>query len=75
MREDYLSGDKHYLSSTDREMEKVLRPLVFTEFVGQDKVVDNLKIFVEAAKKRGEALDHVFRHIFGILAVFFPSLT
>ncbi|MFC2125444.1 Holliday junction branch migration DNA helicase RuvB [Bacteroidota bacterium] len=62
MREDYLSGDKHYLSTTDRELEKVLRPLVFEEFVGQEKVVDNLKIFVEAAQKRDEALDHVLLH-------------
>ena len=62
MREDYLSGDKRSLSTADREIEKVLRPLVFDEFAGQDKVVENLKVFVMAAKKRGEALDHVLLH-------------
>jgi len=62
MREDYLSGDKEYLNKTDSELEKVLRPLEFAEFTGQEKVVDNLKIFVRAAKKRGEALDHVLLH-------------
>ena len=37
----------------------MLRPRTFEEYVGQKKVVDNLKIFVEAAQRRGEALDHV----------------
>jgi Holliday junction DNA helicase RuvB len=40
----------------------VLRPVAFQEFSGQHKVVENLKIFVEAAKLRGEALDHVLLH-------------
>lgn len=46
----------------EREIEKALRPLSFHDFTGQFSVVDNLKIFVEAAKKRGEALDHVLLH-------------
>lgn len=50
------------LTGTEREIEKVLRPVEFIEFTGQEKVVDNLKIFVEAAKLRGEALDHVLLH-------------
>jgi Holliday junction DNA helicase RuvB len=53
------------LDSDNREegdIEKVLRPLSFSDFTGQEKVVDNLKIFVEAAMKRGEALDHVLLH-------------
>ncbi|MCZ2443860.1 MAG: Holliday junction branch migration DNA helicase RuvB [Flavobacteriales bacterium] len=50
------------LSNTEREVEKVLRPVEFEEFTGQQKVVDNLKIFVKAAKLRGEALDHVLLH-------------
>ncbi len=54
------SSDK--LSSTEKEIEKVLRPSGFNEFTGQFKVVENLKIFVEAAKLRGEALDHVLLH-------------
>ncbi|MEQ8908298.1 MAG: Holliday junction branch migration DNA helicase RuvB [Vicingaceae bacterium] len=44
------------------ELDKVLRPLSFSDFSGQGKIVDNLKIFVEAAKQRGEALDHVLLH-------------
>lgn len=46
----------------DRETERALRPVGFNEFSGQDKVVENLKIFVEAAKQREEALDHVLLH-------------
>lgn len=46
----------------DRETERALRPVGFSEFSGQDKVVENLKIFVEAAKQREEALDHVLLH-------------
>lgn len=41
------------------EFDKALRPSDFTEFVGQQKIVDNLKVFISAARKRGEALDHV----------------
>lgn len=43
----------------DKEVEKVLRPKTFDDFTGQDKVLANLKVFVEAAKFRTEALDHV----------------
>src|SRR5688500_6999486 len=50
------------LSSTEKEIEKVLRPSGFNDFTGQFKVVENLKIFVQAAKQRGEALDHVLLH-------------
>jgi len=50
------------LSQAELEIEQVLRPAEFTEFSGQLKVVDNLKIFVEAAKQRDEALDHVLLH-------------
>lgn len=46
----------------DKETERALRPVGFDEFHGQDKVVENLKIFVEAAKQRDEALDHVLLH-------------
>ena len=47
------------LSDEEKAYEQSLRPLVLTEFVGQDKITDNLKVFVSAALKRGEALDHV----------------
>ncbi|MDE7081556.1 MAG: Holliday junction branch migration DNA helicase RuvB [Muribaculaceae bacterium] len=44
--------------STDGDVEKALRPLAFDDFSGQEKIVDNLRIFVQAARLRGEALDH-----------------
>lgn len=62
MREDYLKGDTEGLSATEKEIEKALRPLSFSDFAGQQKVVDNIKIFVQAAKQRSEALDHVLLH-------------
>ena len=48
--------------TTERELENVLRPRQFEEFEGQEKVTDNLKIFVAAALQRGDALDHVLLH-------------
>ena len=62
MREDYLSADGEELSSSEKEFEKALRPLSFEDFTGQGKIVENLKIFVEAAKLRSEPLDHVLLH-------------
>ncbi|HCZ35018.1 MAG TPA: Holliday junction branch migration DNA helicase RuvB, partial [Cytophagales bacterium] len=62
MREDYLKGDPEGQSTTDKEIEKALRPLTFSDFTGQQKVVDNIKVFVQAAKQREEALDHVLLH-------------
>lgn len=62
MREDYLKGDGHHLDPVEKEIEKALRPLSFDDFTGQQKVLDNLKIFVLAAKQRGEPLDHVLLH-------------
>lgn len=62
MREDYLSGDSDSLNDEEKEFEKALRPLVFEEFTGQEKILENLKIFVQAAKGRGESLDHVLLH-------------
>ena len=49
-------------SSAEKEFEKALRPLKFDDFSGEDKVVENLRIFVEAAKFRGEPLDHTLLH-------------
>ena len=46
----------------EKELEKALRPLSFSDFRGQKKIVDNLEVFVEAAKMRGESLDHVLLH-------------
>lgn len=50
------------ISSAEKEFEKALRPLKFDDFSGQKKVVDNLRVFVEAAKYRGEPLDHTLLH-------------
>ena len=46
----------------EQEVDKVLRPLRFSDFAGQPKVLENLEIFVQAASKREEALDHVLLH-------------
>lgn len=62
MREDYLKGDGESLDAGEKEVEKALRPLSFSDFTGQQKVVDNIKVFVQAAKQRGESLDHVLLH-------------
>ncbi len=45
--------------NTEKEFENTLRPSAFDDFSGQQKIVDNLKIFIAAARKRGESLDHV----------------
>lgn len=50
------------LSPVEREIEKVLRPSGFIEFAGQESIVENLKIFVKAARQRQESLDHVLLH-------------
>ena len=57
MRDDYIDPE-----NKEVEIEKVLRPAKFSDFTGQPKIVENLKIFIEAAKLRGEALDHVLLH-------------
>lgn len=59
---EHLDPSAENISSTERENEKVLRPQVFEDFTGQQKIMENLKIFVQAAKQRGEALDHVLLH-------------
>ena len=50
------------IPESEKELEKALRPLTFKDFHGQKKVVDNLEVFVQAAKMRGESLDHVLLH-------------
>lgn len=59
---DHLDANASRLTSAEKEFEKTLRPLSFGEFSGQDKVVENLEIFVAAAKQRADALDHVLLH-------------
>ncbi|HOY33442.1 MAG TPA: Holliday junction branch migration DNA helicase RuvB [Bacteroidales bacterium] len=62
MTQGILDPGKDHLSSSELEFEKFLRPSTFSSFAGQGQVVENLKIFVEAAKLRGESLDHVLLH-------------
>lgn len=57
-----LDPSSENLNPIERDIEKVLRPQEFEDFTGQDKILENLKIFVKAAKLRGEALDHVLLH-------------
>lgn len=57
-----IDPNPEHLSSEEKEFEKSLRPGDFGDFFGQPKVVENLEIFVQAAKQRGEALDHVLLH-------------
>ena len=47
---------------SDQDLERALRPLSFSDFRGQDKAVENLSIFVQAASQRNESLDHVLLH-------------
>ncbi|MDX5585667.1 MAG: Holliday junction branch migration DNA helicase RuvB [Aureibaculum sp.] len=54
------TGD--HLSNEELDVEKKLRPLHFNDFTGQEQILDNLKIFVEAANLRDEALDHTLFH-------------
>lgn len=62
MREDYLKPDDENFSSGEKDLEKALRPLSFEDFTGQEKIIENLRVFVGAARQRGEALDHVLLH-------------
>ncbi len=61
MTEDFDIRQQQF-NSSDKELDNALRPLSFHDFSGQSKIVENLKIFVEAAKKRGESLDHTLLH-------------
>ncbi len=54
--------DPEHIDTNDKEFEKQLRPLEFADFKGQDKILENLKIFVQAARMRGESMDHVLLH-------------
>ena len=57
-----IRAEQSQPAPTDRDFENALRPLAFNDFSGQQKVVDNLRVFVEAAKYRGEPLDHTLLH-------------
>ena len=61
MAEDFNIREER-LSKAEKDFENALRPLRFDDFSGQKKVVENLEVFVEAAKYRGEPLDHTLLH-------------
>ena len=57
-----LNTDTRSLNSGDKEFENNIRPSVIAEFSGQDQIIENIKVFIKAAKMRDEALDHVLFH-------------
>lgn len=57
-----IRAEQQSPSKSERDFENALRPLSFEDFSGQSKVVKNLRVFVEAAKYRGEPLDHTLLH-------------
>ncbi len=61
MTEEFNISEQNY-NDRDREIENKLRPLSFDDFSGQNKIISNLRVFVQAAKMREEALDHVLLH-------------
>lgn len=59
---EHLDPSGENISNAEHEIERALRPVSFDDFAGQDQVLENLKVFVEAANRRGEALDHTLFH-------------
>ncbi len=57
-----LDSNKEILTAAEKEFENNIRPAQLSDFSGQQQIIDNLKIFIKAAKIRGEALDHVLFH-------------
>jgi holliday junction DNA helicase RuvB len=57
-----LRSDDESMSTDEKQIEKALRPKQLDDFRGQPRIVDNLQVFIQAAKQRGEALDHVLLH-------------
>jgi Holliday junction DNA helicase RuvB len=57
-----LNTAKELLTAADKEFENNIRPAVIEEFSGQNQIIENLKIFIKAAKLRNEALDHILFH-------------
>lgn len=62
MQNPNLNTDKATLSALEKEFENNIRPGEIADFSGQDMVIENIKIFIKAAKIRGEALDHILFH-------------
>lgn len=57
-----IDADGEMMSNTDKEIERALRPQMLEQFAGQPQIIENLHIFIRAAKLRGESLDHVLLH-------------
>ncbi len=57
-----LNNERELLSAAEKEFENNIRPSTIEDFSGQAKLIDNLKVFIKAAKMRGEALDHILFH-------------
>ena len=62
MRNPIIDPADDHLTPQEKQVEKALRPKVLYEFAGQDDIVDNLFVFIQAARMRNEALDHVLLH-------------
>ncbi|PUZ29779.1 Holliday junction branch migration DNA helicase RuvB [Chitinophaga parva] len=62
MSNPHLRPDENRLTNAEKEFENSIRPKEILDFSGQDQIIENLKIFIKAAKLRGEALDHVLFH-------------
>ena len=62
MRNPHLDPEKDQLPPEEQQFERALRPKALQDFSGQPKIVENLKVFIQAARQREEALDHVLLH-------------
>jgi len=62
MGNENLNPEKNLLSAAEKEFENHIRPAALEDFSGQGQIIENLKIFIQAARMRGEALDHVLFH-------------
>jgi Holliday junction DNA helicase RuvB len=61
-----LNNDDQNFSGEEKEFENSIRPAALDDFSGQPQLIENLLIFIKAAKIRGEALDHILFHISGL---------
>src|SRR5438128_10916939 len=57
-----FNADRELLTPADKEFENNIRPAVIEEFAGQGQIIENLRIFIKAAKQRNEPLDHILFH-------------
>ncbi|MFT3948910.1 MAG: hypothetical protein QM763_18240 [Agriterribacter sp.] len=62
MQNPNLNADKSSLGTAEKDFENNIRPGEISDFSGQEKVIENLRIFIKAAKIRGESLDHILFH-------------